>query len=426
VIHPACAALIVLFAMCAAPVAAQRGDTTAAAAAIYRRYAAQVVRIEVVEQSSAAKSGVGSGFFVTAAGHIVTNYHVIASLVTDPDRYRAQITSSGKQPSPLHLVGIDVVHDLAVLTSSIHPPAFISPAPVTISIGTRLYSLGHPLDLGLSVVEGTYNGLVDSTLYPKIHFTGAINPGMSGGPVLTAFGALVGVNVSTEDDEVGFLVPADRARALLTTVLAPDYRAPTAFLPVVSRQLRDYQDTYLPQLFSDSTPSITLGPYAVPTRPGSFFRCWADATDGRTTKFRRTDHRCSTEDAVFISDEQSSGLIAMHHELLTSTALGRVRFTNLVGAHLADRGNATGGLEEDVTSYRCETRNVRSNRLTFRATLCIRAYRKLDGFYDARFVAVTLGGAGTALISTLNLTGVTFDNAERTTRGFLRRIRWAS
>jgi hypothetical protein len=116
----------------------------------------------------------------------------------------------------------------------------------------------------------------------------------------------------------------------------------------------------------------------------------------------------------------------MHHELLTSTALGRVRFTNLVGAHLADRGNATGGLEEDVTSYRCETRNVRSNRLTFRATLCIRAYRKLDGFYDARFVAVTLGGAGTALISTLNLTGVTFDNAERTTRGFLRRIRWAS
>src|SRR5580698_8573323 len=112
VIRPACGALIVLFAIGAATAAAQRGDTTAAAAAIYRRYAAQVVRIEVVEQSSAAKSGVGSGFFVTAAGHIVTNYHVIASLVTDPDRYRAQITSSGRQPSPLHLVGIDVVHDL--------------------------------------------------------------------------------------------------------------------------------------------------------------------------------------------------------------------------------------------------------------------------------------------------------------------------
>lgn len=123
--------------------------------------------------------------------------------------------------------------------------------------------------------------------------------------------------------------------------------------------------------------------------------------------------------------EQSSGLIAMHHELLASATLGRVRFTNLVAAHLGERGNATGGLEDDVTSYRCETRNVRSNGITFRATLCIRAYRKLDGFYDARFVAVTLGGASTALISSLNLTGVTFDNVERTTRGFLRRIRWA-
>ena len=403
---------------------AQRPDSLTASG-VYRRYADEVVRVQVVEQSSSAKAGVGSGFFVTATGGIVTNYHVIAPLVTDPDRYRAEITDTHGHTLRLSLLAIDVVHDLAVLTSTARPAAFFALTPTTVTNGTHLYSLGHPLDLDLSVVEGTYNGLLDYALYPKIHFTGAINPGMSGGPALTATGAVVGINVSTEGEEVAFLVPADRARELVSRAFAPGYVQPHAFLPVVAAQLREYQDTYLPQLFADSTPVIALGPYTLPTRPRSFFRCWADATEERTAMFRRTDHRCSTEDDVFISEDQSSGEISMHHELLTSTELGRVRFAHLYATHLATRTKDGSGSEDDVTSYRCETHNVRSNGLTLRAALCVRAYRKLDGLYDAKFVVATLGAPTTGLISDLTMTGVTFDNAQSAARRFLHLIRWA-
>ena len=48
--------------------------------------------------------------------------------------------------------------------------------------GERLYSMGNPLDLGFTIVEGTYNGPVERSYNERIHFSGAINPGMSGGP----------------------------------------------------------------------------------------------------------------------------------------------------------------------------------------------------------------------------------------------------
>ena len=45
--------------------------------------------------------------------------------------------------------------------------------------------MGNPLDLGFTIVEGTYNGFVEKSYNPRMHFTGAINPGMSGGPAVT-------------------------------------------------------------------------------------------------------------------------------------------------------------------------------------------------------------------------------------------------
>ena len=46
--------------------------------------------------------------------------------------------------------------------------------------GERIYSLGNPLDIGFAVTEGTYNGLVQRSFYPRIFFGGALNPGMGG------------------------------------------------------------------------------------------------------------------------------------------------------------------------------------------------------------------------------------------------------
>ena len=51
-------------------------------------------------------------------------------------------------------------------------------------------------DIGLTIVQGSFSGRLQRSLYDRLHFTGSINPGMSGGPALNAQGAVVGVNVA--------------------------------------------------------------------------------------------------------------------------------------------------------------------------------------------------------------------------------------
>ena len=170
---------------------------SAVAAEVFRRFADGVVKIQVVETGSAAKAELGSGFFVTPRGHVVTNYHVVSKVVQHPERYRGEMLDRAGGTRPVRVLAVDVIHDVAVLATDATPALSFTLGAVRPSQGDRLYSLGHPHDLGLSIVEGTYNGLLQHTLYPKIHFTGAINPGMSGGPTLTERGQVVGINVRT-------------------------------------------------------------------------------------------------------------------------------------------------------------------------------------------------------------------------------------
>ncbi len=164
--------------------AAQERD--AATTDVFRRYSDHVVKIEVAEQSSGAKAELGSAFFVTSRGHLVTNYHVIAKLIHDPDRYRAELVDASGARDSVAVLAVDFVHDLAPLASPRRAPHF-SLGPTRLAQGRRLYALGHPRDLGLAIVEGTYNGRLQHTLYERIHFTGSLNPGMSGGELLHGF-----------------------------------------------------------------------------------------------------------------------------------------------------------------------------------------------------------------------------------------------
>ena len=271
----------------ALPVLAQRARQAPSAApepegetpAVFRRFAGQVVKVQVVEVRSGAKTVTGSGFFVTAAGHVLTNYHVVSDYVRTPGHYRAELVDSTGETKPVSVVAVDVVHDLAVLATGQPAAHFFALEPVSIAQGLRLYSLGHPGDLGIAIVEGTFNGRLPHTLYPRIHFTGSINPGMSGGPTITLAGRVVGVNVATSGNQQSFLVPVDDATQLLPRALASPPRPADSLLAAVGNQLLAYQETYLQRLFKDSVPPVTLGSLKVPTRPASFFNCWGDADD---------------------------------------------------------------------------------------------------------------------------------------------------
>lgn len=405
----------------AAPAALPQGT-----ADVFRRYADRVMKVQIVERGSAAKATIGSAFFITPDGHAVTNYHVVSQVVHAPERYRAELVNAAGARHEVTLLGVDVVNDLAVLGSPLRPAGWFDLADHAVDQGTRLYSLGYPNDIGLTIVEGTYNGPVRHVLYPRLHLTAAINTGMSGGPTLTEDGRVVGVNVSIADEsnEIAFLVPVERAVALARRVLAPGGAVPPArALADVGRQLRTHQAAYLRGMFEGKTETVALGPFRVVTQPAPFFRCWADADRGEDRTVETVYHQCSTDDHVFVAGGQSSGTVRLTHQLLTSRVLNPARFYARYAQQFGQDGTPSGD-EEHVTSWQCGTRNVANDALRMRAVLCLRRYRKLGALYDGMLRVATLGRGNAGLVSTLVMTGVTAESADRLTRRYLEHVTW--
>jgi hypothetical protein len=135
-------------------------------------------------------------------------------------------------------------------------------------------------------------------------------------------------------------------------------------------------------------------------------------------------HDCSTDDYLFVSSEQSSGIVRLFHQFLSTVELDPIRFYSLFGAQFAAGALGMPGNEEEVTPFRCYTRNVRNQTGKVRAALCARQYLKLPGLYDAMLKVATLGSRNAGVVSTLALSGVDYNHIETLSRRYLENIRW--
>ena len=386
----------------------------------FRKLAPAVVRIEVRETGAVALSSVGSGFFAAPSGRIITNYHVISSLVNEPDRHRGRATW-GKDTVDIQVLAVDVVHDLAVLEApDAHGEAMLTPVTASLSKGDRVLALGHPRDLGLSIVEGTYNGQVEHVLTPRLHFTGPLNPGMSGGPAVTPGGALVGVNVATMGEELAFLVPAEFVTRLLTRLPAVLPNA-EALRNDMAAQLGTLGVEALEGLFATDAPTVQLGPYRAPTEPSAAFQCWGDAREPKDASYRLVIHRCSTDESVYLSENLNAGLVYFTHQLLDGGTMGRMRLLTASEQVFNDKLEFDGSSRE-TTSFRCTTSNVRTGKLAFRTELCARRLKTLYGLYEAVLRATPLGATTQSLVTTLTMSGMRFDLIQRMVTRYLASI----
>lgn len=392
---------------------------------VFDRFAGCVVKIELIERESEAKAVIGSGFFVNAAGNLITNYHVVSKLVHDRDDYTAQYVDAKGEEHPLEVLGVDVVHDLAVARTGDTVESFLDLGNSEMAQGIRLYSLGYPHDIGITIVEGTYNGLLNHSLYEKIHFTGSLNPGMSGGPTIGAKGKVVGINVSTAGNQVSFLVPVENASRLLKSVQDAKYETPKDFMVQLQRQLLDHQEMYFKEMLDREFETVKLGGYELPTQLAPFFKCWGDARRGEDEPYEFVVHQCSSEDHVYISRGHRSGIVQLRHRLLTTHELNIIRLFSLYTKFFNASYGHIAGEKEDVTRFRCNTEVVENNGVVVKAVLCVRRYRKLEGLYDVVLKAAVLGGADFGLETTLVLSGVSFANAEKLSRRYLETIAWS-
>ena len=390
---------------------------------VFGKYYNRVVKIQVVEKDSGAKAVIGSGFFVNPYGHIITNYHVISNLILHHDRYRAELVETTGAIQALSVIGVDVINDLALVKAELNDTPFFRIAVREPQQGTRLYSMGFPQDIGLSIVEGTYNGLLKHALYKKIHFTAPINRGMSGGPTITASGEVVGVNVSTRGQEISFLVPTEAVARLMRSA-GPEKKDPQSFLDDIRSQILAHQDVFFPDDLIRSGQTVRIGDYRLPGQLSPFFKCWGDSKYPEQFLYHIVDHNCSTDDYMYISGEHSSGIISFSHRYITNDGMNNFRFNNLYSELFQERKHYLSGNEEEVTRFECKSGTLRRGEIIFKTAFCARGYKKLKGLYDIVFKAAVLGSENSGLETELEISGVSFEKAVSLTKGYLEMITW--
>jgi len=394
-----------------------------AAEKIFSAYQQQIVQVRIVDRGSGAKAAIGSGFSVSADGLIVTNYHVVSEMINRPENYRVEMIVDDSEARDLELMAVDVVHDLAVLRLAEPWRGFLRLATQRPAMGEQLYSFGNPHDLGLTIVQGTYNGLIEKSLYEKIHFTGAINPGMSGGPTINRLGEVVGVNVSTAGNQISFLVPVKYVATLLQRVpaAAPD---PEALTASIREQLFANQAEYMEKLLTMPFTTVEIGDYQLPGELAPFIKCWGDTQPKEERLYSKVFQSCSTADDIYLSEHMETGVIRFRHELFSTDELGALRFFNYLEKDFGNAHLTLMGREANVSNYACQSDFVSNDGLDAKTVLCLRGYKEYEGLYDLFLSAATLQKSDEVLHTTLVLAGISKENALRFAQTYFESIAW--
>ena len=177
------------------------------------------------ERNRSRKSqALGSGFFISEDGYVVTNNHVIAGAD------EILVAFADGQATTATVVGSDPETDLAVIRVQVRGlTAIPMGSSDDLEVGDLVLAIGNPFGIGQTVSSGIISakgraGI--SSLYDDFLQTdAAINPGNSGGALIDVAGRLVGINTlifsrSGGAEGIGFAVPVKLAMSILEEIVA--------------------------------------------------------------------------------------------------------------------------------------------------------------------------------------------------------------
>ena len=192
----------------AAPAAATQQNPASSAPRtgdqVFAEVANSIVRIVVMDESHVPIGG-GSGV-VTARATVITNCHV--ALKGPIVEVRA-----GKDSFPATVALADETYDLCQLTVS---GGFSAPAVEVgnmqyVRTGQKVFAIGAPQGLDLTISEGIVSSLRETSLGKILQTTAPISPGSSGGGLFNISGQLIGITTFQlrSGQNLNFAVPAD-------------------------------------------------------------------------------------------------------------------------------------------------------------------------------------------------------------------------
>jgi serine protease Do len=384
-----------------------------------------VVQIRGFFHGSDSSAFHGSGFAVDDGRRIVTNYHVVAQAVLYPQQYRLEYLASDGRSGLLHVLAIDVRNDLAVVAADgleLPPLRLRTEIPAQ---GERAWSIGFPLNLGLTITEGVANGLVENSIEQRIHYTGAINGGMSGGPALDRRGRVYGVNVSvvTGRQLVGFVVPAMHIPALLPRAREPLARQFSALQlrQRVTGQVLAYEAEVL-EAQPETGGTQEVRGYVLPTQLSRHVECSTVDERGPHVRIRVETVSCRIPSRLVVQGGVYVAGLSMQHRILRSAGLHPLQFEKQVNGLAASAGRA--GVAAHVAPYACNDGLVSLDGFDARISTCVRQYRLFAGLYDFDVTVVGIDDPEQALVSRLALQGVAFETGERILERYLGALQW--
>ena len=383
-------------------------------------------QIKIIDELSGYKKSIGSGFVISQDGLVVTNYHVVSAAALHPDKHRIEFENNNGDYGQLELLSVDVINDLAILKQNTHPPAnYFRISPNDPSIGEQVFSLGNPHDLGMIISPGTYNGIKKDSLYNRVHFTGSVNSGMSGGPVVNSNEQVIGINVATGGNSIGFLVTRS---ALIDLIEQLESDLKLSIKEQIYSRLHANQSTVVDRILSIDWNQQQLGSSLVPSQIAPFFKCWGNSNKiSEDSLYNMAYARCGLRENIYIDSDFTTGSIAMEFFTYEGKDLRTRHFYNLVSKAFSSAGADNKSSEEHTSNYKCMDDIVSvstKNTLSTKAIFCSRAYKDYEGLYDILFSQASLFDDQQSLISHFTLSGVTKEKSLEFTKRFMKEIQW--
>jgi S1-C subfamily serine protease len=205
---------------------------------IFERLAPSVVHITTEARSRTIygdvrsyPEGTGTGFLWDDSGTVVTNYHVVKSVVENGRDLKVAL---GDELFDGRVIGTNPRADVAVIRI-VAPPHGLVAIPLgssaDLKVGQYVLAIGNPFGFDRSLSTGTISALNrsigtenSSRMDGLIQTDAAINPGNSGGPLLDSAGRLIGMNTaiyspSGSSAGIGFAVPVDLINEVVPSLL---------------------------------------------------------------------------------------------------------------------------------------------------------------------------------------------------------------
>lgn len=185
--------------------------TSTTATQIYEKASKATVRVEAYDKAGKL-SAIGTGFFYTNDGNLITNYHVIATA------YTVKIVFyDGQSYDVSKILGYNIAQDVAILKVNKTSTEYLEISTEKPKTGDTVYALGNPLGVNNIFTFGMVSN-EKMTISGKecIAFTAPISPGNSGGPLMNSNGEVVGINSMYIPDaqNLNFAIFIDKATSL--------------------------------------------------------------------------------------------------------------------------------------------------------------------------------------------------------------------